>query len=314
METPRIGLALGSGSARGWAHLGVLKALRERGLEPTVVAGASVGALVGAAYASGQVEPLEDWVRALTKVDVWTLLDATFSGGGMMRGNRLMQAISEQIEDRPIETMPITFGAVAADLVTGQEVWLRSGLMLRAVRASSGLPGLFAPVTHEGRWLIDGGVVNPVPVSLCRAMGAEYIIAVNLNRTLSGRRRARHASLQDEDTESDDQGVDPEDTDSPALLERWTGLVDGLVESWRSGRHREPGLFEVMASSINIMQDRITRSRMVGDPPYVVISPDLVDFQLMDFHRAQEAIEIGYDATQRADTELRELADAVGAG
>ena len=314
METPRIGLALGSGSARGWAHLGVLKALRERGLEPTVVAGASVGALVGAAYASGQVEPLEDWVRALTKVDVWTLLDATFSGGGMMRGNRLMQAISEQIEDRPIETMPITFGAVAADLVTGQEVWLRSGLMLRAVRASSGLPGLFAPVTHEGRWLIDGGVVNPVPVSLCRAMGAEYIIAVNLNRTLSGRRRARHASLQDEDTESDDQGVDPEDTDSPALLERWTGLVDGLVESWRSGRHREPGPFEVMASSINIMQDRITRSRMVGDPPYVVISPDLVDFQLMDFHRAQEAIEIGYDATQRADTELRELADAVGAG
>jgi NTE family protein len=312
METPRIGLALGSGSARGWAHLGVLKALREKGLEPTVVAGASVGALVGAAYASGQVEPLASWARTLTKVDVWTLLDATFSGGGMMRGNRLMQAISEQIEDRRIETMPIAFGAVAADLVTGQEVWLRSGRMLRAVRASSGLPGLFAPVSHEERWLIDGGVVNPVPVSLCRAMGAEYIIAVNLNRTLSGRRRVRHAALHDEEPESGLRDAAPAETDGPALLERWTGLVDGLVGSWRSGRHREPGLFEVMATSINIMQDRITRSRMVGDPPYVVISPELVDFQLMDFHRADEAIAIGYEATQRADTELRELAEAVG--
>jgi len=309
MDAPRIGLALGSGSARGWAHLGVLQALDERGLKPTVLAGASVGALVGAAFASGQAAGLEAWVRTLTKMDVWTLLDATFAGGGMMRGNRLMQAISEHIEDVAIESMPIAFAAVAADLVTGQEVWLRTGPMLHAVRASSGLPGLFAPVRHEGRWLIDGGVVNPVPISLCRALGAEYIIAVNLNRTLSSRRRARHTAAQIESEQAAEEL--PGGHTSTALLERWSGLVDGLVESLRSSRGHEPGLFEVMASSINIMQDRITRSRMVGDPPYVTISPELVDFQLMDFHRAAEAIEIGYEATQRADTELRELLDAV---
>jgi NTE family protein len=310
MNAPRIGLALGSGSARGWAHLGVLRALEERGLKPAVIAGASVGALVGAAYASGQSAALETWVRKLTKRDVWSLLDASFVGGGMMRGNRLMQAISEQIVDHDIEALPAPFGAVAADLVTGQEVWLREGPMLRAVRASSGLPGLFAPVRLEHRWLIDGGVVNPVPISLCRALGADYIIAVNLNRTLAGRRKARVAYLQEEPLPQPPSGTSAEEGRTGALFERWSGLL----ESWRSSRHAEPGLFEVMASSINIMQDRITRSRMVGDPPYVTISPELVDFQLMDFHRAAEAIDLGYEAAQRADTELRELLDAIDPG
>jgi NTE family protein len=308
MTRPIIGLALGSGSARGWAHFGILRALREHGLEPSVVAGASVGALVGAAYASGQADALEAWARTLTKRDVWTLLDATFPSGGVIRGDRLMQAIGGQIEDRPIESLPRSFAAVAADLITGQEVWLRTGPMLRAVRASSGLPGLFAPVEHEGRWLIDGGVVNPVPVSLCRALGADYVIAVNLNSTLSGRRRRKRPSaarIEPQAHVAATEGGLP-------LRERWAGLVDGLVDSLHSPRRNEPGLFEVMANAINIMQDRITRSRLVGDPPYVTISPELVEFQLMDFHRAAQAIEIGYEAARRTDTELRELTDAIG--
>ena len=179
----KVGLALGSGSARGWSHIGVLRALEERGIRPTIVSGASTGSLVAASYASGQLDALESWARTLSKMDVWRLLDATFAGGGVMRGNRLMRAVGEQLSDRDIESLACEFGAVAADLHTGREIWIRKGSMLEAVRASSGLPGLFTPIRHEGRWLIDGGVVNPVPVSLCRAAGADFVIAVNLNRT-----------------------------------------------------------------------------------------------------------------------------------
>jgi NTE family protein len=294
----RIGLALGSGSARGWAHLGVLKALEERGIRPQVVSGASVGALVAAAYASDQVEPLEDWVRTLTRVDVWRLLDTTFRGGGVMRGNRLMQAIGEQIEDRRIEDLPVVFGAVAADLNTGEEIWLRDGSMLAAVRASSGMPGLFTPIWHKSRWMIDGGVVNPVPVTLCRALGADYVIAVNLNVPVSQRWAGRRPQpeIVPPLLEAPEKGNEA----SWASMDKWSELMGGLVESLRPSSSAGPGLFEVMAGSIHIMQEHIARSRMAGDPPNLTIAPDLGHFQLMDFHRAEEAIDIGYRTTDAA--------------
>jgi NTE family protein len=182
---PRLGLALGSGSARGWSHIGIVDALAERGLRPDVIAGASVGALVGAACAAGRLGELERWVCTLTQRDVWRLVDTTFRGGGVMSGNRLMSTIAEQIGDAPIESLAMSFGAVAADLYTGEEIWLREGSFMAAVRASSGLPGLLAPTWHQQRWLIDGGVVNPVPVSLCRALGADVVIAVDLRRSLT---------------------------------------------------------------------------------------------------------------------------------
>jgi NTE family protein len=292
----RIGLALGSGSARGWAHLGVLKALDERGIRPVVTGGASVGALVAAAYASGQVEQLDEWVRTLTRVDVWRLLDTTFRGGGVMRGNRLMQAIGEQIEDRRIEDLPVAFGAVAADLNTGEEIWLRSGSMLAAVRASSGMPGLFTPIWHQSRWMIDGGVVNPVPVTLCRALGADYVIAVNLNVPVSQRWTGRRGLPESVAAlpEPEHKGTEA----SWASVDKWSELMGGLVESLRPSASTGPGLFEVMAGSIHIMQEHIARSRMAGDPPNLTIAPDLGHFQLMDFHRADEAIEIGYRSAQ----------------
>jgi len=298
--SPRIGLALGSGSARGWAHFGVLQALEERGLRPDVVTGASVGALVAAAYASGQWQELEAWVRTLTRVDVWRLLDTTFRGGGVMRGNRLMHAICECIEDRRIEDLPIAFAAVAADLNTGSEIWLRSGSMLAAVRASSGMPGLFTPYWHQNRWMIDGGVVNPVPVTLARALGADYVIGVNLNVPVQGRWAGRRLLSSDDEhampkTESDEA---PEA--GWASLDRWSDLLGGLVDSLRREPSSEPGLFEVMAGSIHIMQDHIARSRMAGDPPELTITPELGQLQLMDFHRAAETIAIGYQAAQQA--------------
>jgi len=268
----KIGLALGSGSARGWAHIGVLRALEELGITPSVISGASTGSLVAAACASDQLGELEAWVRKLTKIDVWRLMDANFGGGGVMTGNKLMRAVGEQLVDYPIEELGRAFGAVAADLQTGREVWIRTGSMLDAVRASSGLPGLFTPVQYDGQWLIDGGVVNPVPVSLCRALGADFIIAVNLNRRPSYHAGSRHAEAD-----------------------------SGSVQS---------STMEVMYTSIAIMQDQITRSRLVGTPPDALVRPQLSEFNLMDFHRAAEAIDEGYAAVERVKGEL-ELATGV---
>jgi NTE family protein len=308
---PRLGLALGSGSARGWAHIGVLSSLVERGFKPHVVAGASVGALVSAAYANGRLEDLQRWVVTLTQRDVWRLVDTAFRGGGVMTGNRLMNAIAERIGDPAIEELPIAFGAVATDLYTGEEIWLRSGSMMAAIRASSGLPGLFAPSWYQGRWLIDGGVVNPVPVSLCRALGADVVIAVDLSRPVTraamranqGGRTAPARSVTTENTSANAEGV--------ALLQKWSGLMDGLVESFRA-RRSEPGLFEVMASAVGIMQERITRDRLASDPPDLVLKPDLAKFQLLDFHRAAEAIETGRKCVAAAAVELAPLTARLG--
>jgi NTE family protein len=255
---------------------------------------------VAAAHASNQLDALETWARSLTKIDVWRLLDATFTGGGVMRGNRLMRTVGEHLEDRVIETMSRRFGAVAVDLDGGKEIWIQTGSMLDAVRASSGLPGLFTPTRHEGRWLIDGGVVNPVPVSLCRALGADYVIAVNLNRTAGKSDAARPSSdmgMDQQDSETSNEGTE--------LFARWSGLLEDFVSSMRTGRQpSEPGMIEVIYTTINIMQDQISRSRMTGDPPDMIVTPRLGDFHLMDFHRAAEAIELGRAAVERVASEL----------
>jgi NTE family protein len=316
MSRPRLGIALGSGSARGWSHIGILQELAARGFVPEVVAGASVGALVGAAMAAGRLEDLERWVCTLTQRDVWRLVDTRFRGGGVMTGNRLMEAIAAQVGDAPIESLPIRFGAVATDLYTGEEIWLREGSFMTAVRASSGVPGLFAPTWHAGRWLIDGGVVNPVPVSMCRALGADVVIAVDLSRSVTKvAHRAGERSEPDDDAGESRRSAAPTEDAEPAasaegmaIMQRWSGLVDGLVESFRSKR-AEPGVLEVMSGSVNIMQDRITRSRLAIDPADLVLRPDLADFQLMDFHRAREAIEIG----RRQVVEMAAQLEPVGA-
>jgi len=304
----RLGLALGSGSARGWAHIGILRALAERGCVPEVITGASVGALVGAASAFGRLDELEQWVCALTQRDVWRLVDTTFRGGGVMSGNRLMEAIAECIGDAPIESLPVAFGAVATDLYTGEEIWLREGPFMTAVRASSGVPGLFSPTWHEGRWLIDGGVVNPVPVSLCRALGAEVVIAVDLSRSVTtiGRRARQRTGESVPSVPPANGGEHAVSDEGNAMLQKWSGLVDGIVESFRSKR-TEPGLLEVMGSAVNIMQDRVTRSRLALDPADLVLRPDLMDFQLMDFHRAREAIEVGRAHVEQASARLEPL-------
>ena len=287
LRKPRLGIALGSGSARGWAHIGVLRALEQAGIVPDVVSGTSIGALVGAAYASGRLGPLEEWVA---RIDWWEIIRYMDMSRGGVEGERLMRAFGERVEDVPIESLPKPFGAVATDLLTGREVWFQNGSLLEAVRASIALPGLFSPVRFQERWLVDGGLVDPLPVSLCRALSAEQVIAVNLNgdivgRHLLGRSTRRPAS-------------------NPLLARLSTGwqTVLGNLHDRLSPPEKEedepPSLFDVMAGSIHIMQDRITRARMAGDPPDVVLTPRLAHLGLMDFDRASEGIAAGMDCVR----------------
>ncbi len=293
MTKPQIGLALGSGSARGWAHIGVIRALQEQGIHPDIITGCSVGSLVGAAYAGGHLETLEKWVNQLDFLDVVRLLDVRMSGG-LIEGENLMSSFSDKIAQLNIEELKIPFGAVATDLHSGREVWLQNGSLPAAVRASIALPGLFSPVVLDNRWLVDGGLTNPVPVSLCRAMGAEIIIAVNLNSDIVGKHLREH--------EEDEHIAEERDLFAQMLDRLNDHIADSRMAQWLKHleqRREIPGMFEVMASAINIMQDRITKSRMAGDPPDVLLSPRLGKLGLLEFDRAEEAIAEGYDSVRR---------------
>ncbi len=307
----KLGIALGSGSARGWAHIGVLKALSERGIRPDVICGASIGSLVAAAYASEQMDILEEWVRSLRRIDVLRLLDASFRGG-VIRGSRVMSAVGSKLEDRLIEDLPMGFGAVATDLETGREVWIRSGPMLRAVRLSSGLPGLFAPARHDDRWLVDGGVVNPVPVSMCYAIGADVVIGINLNHHLVSRRFGTLSSRSTRETEEEPAQSASEEAQERGLLDRLAERVGSMLPSFGRDDPGGPGIIDVVGTTINIMQERITASRMAGEAPHMVLSPNLGQLQVMDFHRADDAIAIGAQCVEEADARLDEIRQLIG--
>lgn len=286
---PRIGLALGSGSARGWAHIGVIQTLKQAGVEPDIICGTSIGALVGAACAAGELDRFEEWVSGLGVTDVLSFMDVGLAGG-MLKGERLMAFFRKNFIDRPIEELNLPFAAVATALESGNEVWLRSGSTIDAVRASLALPGLFSPVWHDNRLLVDGGLVNPVPVSLARAMGADLVIAVDLNSDILGRHLVRAAQAAPRNSSNE-------------WLRR---LQDNLGSLWPTTQPENtqppeggiPSMLNVVASSLNIMQVRITRSRMAGEPPDIIISPRLAHLGLLDFHQAKTAIDAGRNATQ----------------
>ena len=284
---PRVGLALGSGSARGWAHVGVIHALERAGIRPDLVCGTSIGALVGAAYVAGELARFEQWLLGLGIADVLSFMDVRLNGG-MIKGERLMEFFRRNFIDRPVEDLAMPFATVATALHTGAEVWLREGSTIDAVRASIGLPALFTPVLHEGRMLVDGGLVNPVPVSLARAMGADIVIAVDLSSDILGRH------LREE----------PDSEVPAAEVGEWKRkLLDNLgalLPARPDDEPRLPSMLDVVASSINIMQVRISRSRMAGDPPDVIVAPRLAHLGLLDFHRTREAIDEGERAMEAA--------------
>jgi NTE family protein len=295
-DGPRVGLALGSGSARGWAHIGVIRALEKAGVHPDIVCGTSIGALVGAAYAAGDLDRLESWVRELRVGDMVGFLDVGL-GGGVLKGDRLVQFFRRHFTDRPINELRVPFAAVATSLRTGAEVWLRRGSTVDAVRASAALPGLFAPVRWEGSFLVDGGLVNPVPVSAARAMGADIVIAVDLGSDVLGR-RFRAASAPEA---------------PPGAIETWMRMLrenfGGLAPAESPDEPAMPSMLDVLSSCLDIVQVRIARSRMAGEPPEVVVAPRLAHLRLLDFHRAREAIEEGHRAVERAAQSLAVLND-----
>ncbi|MDA3870578.1 MAG: patatin-like phospholipase RssA [Gammaproteobacteria bacterium] len=308
----RIGIALGSGSARGWAHIGVLQALKKMGIEPHIVAGSSIGALVGAAYAGDQLDDMETMVKALKWKDIVGYLDMSVTGGGLVQGDKIADFLREHVKEADIESMPHRFAAVATDLGNGREVWLQQGDLLEAVRASVALPGLFTPHKQNNRWLVDGGLVDPIPVSLCRAMGAEIVIAVSLNVDIIGKHsRPNHVHENeraiDESTEKQLAVEDEPDLWDRISnqLEKATHLRKNILLSRLFGKKEEvPGLIDVLAGSLNIMQDRISRSRMAGDPPDIILAPRLSHIELMEFDRGRDAIKEGVACVERMRAEL----------
>ena len=266
----RIGIALGAGSARGWAHIGVLKALLEAGIVPESVAGTSIGALVGAVYADDELAALEDWVRGLTWRKLVGYFDVSFRGG-LVKGDRLFDFLRGDLLEKRIEGLRRPFAAVATDLVNGREVWLREGPVADAVRASIAIPGLFTPWLEDDRQLVDGALVNPVPVSLVRAMEADFVIAVDLGSNTVGRHMRKPAAGK---------------------------------------RHpRRPSMVDVVTGSLDIMSVRIARSRLAGEPAEVVIQPRLGGLGLLDYHRGAEAIAEGRAAAELMIPQIKRLLD-----
>jgi len=315
---PLIALVLGGGAARGWAHIGVIRELADMGIKPDMVVGTSVGSIVGGAYASGNLDQFEEWISGLGRVDIIRLLDAKMTGGGFLQGRSLMSAIKKRIGDPKIEDLDIPFACVATELGTGREVWLREGSLLDACRASIALPGMFAPSRmKEDKLLLDGGLVNPVPVSLARAMGGDVVIAVNLNGDLIGRHFFVHTTDEISDEECDRELAEIEEKDT--MIAKWAAKMkagfgvrlDSYISSLRKKESPDPGLFDVIAGSVDIMQDRITRSRMAGEPPDIHITPLLSRIGLMEFDRAKESIAEGREATRRQKEEILKLTQAL---
>jgi len=263
----KVAIALGSGSARGWAHIGVLKALEKHGVEIDVVCGTSIGALVGSAYAHNRLTELEDWAMSLSRWKLLRFLDLTFSGGAVVHAERIRKELGEVIADNVlIEDLQKPFATVATDMMNGREVRFLKGSLHDAILASTAIPGFLPPVYYHDRWLFDGGVVNPVPVNLCRSFDPDCVLAVNLNGDIV--QRHFNAKVNSNGGSNIDLSMTP------------------------------PGMFDSFAKAVNVMQDRITRSRMVGDPPDALIAPQISDIDMMDFDRAKDIIEAGEAAVE----------------
>jgi NTE family protein len=297
--SPAIGLALGGGAARGFAHVGVLRTLLARGFKPDVIAGTSIGAVVAGSYAAGKLDEFEEWARGLTRRRVFGYLDFSLAGAGLIGGMRLTDRLQESVGDLRIEDLPLRLAAIATEIGTGHEIWLTKGRLVSAMRASFALPGVFSPVKVGGRWLMDGALVNPVPVSAARALGARMVIAVNLNADLIGR-----------GVTISSHGTDDGDDKSPAPSAGGRFGLD-VIKRQFFGTPGQPGFSTVMMEAFNIMQDRITRARLAGDPPDQQINPRLGGIGLLDFHRAAEAITLGAEATERALDSIGEVLTAL---
>jgi len=303
---PVIGLALGGGAARGFAHIGIVRTLMAHGIVPNVVVGTSIGAVVGGAYAAGHLDTLEAWARRLQPRNVFSYLDIRLNGSGLIGGDKLAAELEATIGQTLIEDLPIKFATVATEVRTGHETWVTHGRMVDAMRASYALPGIFAPVLIGGRWLVDGALVNPVPVSAARALGAEIVIAANLSSDIF----AHSTTIYSHGASA----VAREEPAEPAPPKRGLSKIfsaERAVKREFFGSGGRPGISSVMVDAFNIMQDRITRARLAGDPPDLLITPRVGQIGWFDFHRADELIAHGARAAERAIVSIQEVIDVL---
>lgn len=299
---PSIGLALGGGVARGWAHIGVIRAMLANGYVPDIVCGTSIGAVVGGCYLAGRLDTLEDWARSLNRRRMLGYLDIRIGSGGVLGGRRLQKMLERYMGSMDIWDLNRPFAAIASELATGHEYWIERGNLVRALQASYALPGVFPPQKIEGRWLVDGALVNPVPVSVCRAKGARLVIAVTLNADAFGKSTVGA---------SETAALNAQPTDD-ASFEKLGAKLDpaNLIMKQLFGTAAgAPGLGTVMLGSLNIVTDRLARSRMAGDPPDILISPRIGHISLFDFDRAAELIDLGYAAFE---AQLPMIEEAMG--
>jgi NTE family protein len=301
VRRPIIGLALGGGAARGFAHIGILRTLLAHGIVPNVVVGTSIGAVVGGSYAAGHLDTLEEWARSLQPRNILSYLDIRLNGSGLIGGNKLAAQLEASLGHTLIEDLPLKFASVATEVRTGHEIWLTHGRLVDAMRASYALPGIFSPVLVGDRWLVDGALVNPVPVSAARALGAEIVIAANLSNDVFG-----HS------TTIFDHGTGPEMAEPIIEVEEPKRGFSKFFSAERTmkreffGGGGRPGISTVMVDAFNIMQDRITRARLAGDPPDLLIAPRVGRIGWFDFHRAEEMITLGARAAERAVESIQE--------
>lgn len=296
---PSLGLALGAGVARGWAHIGILKSLKRAGIEPDIVAGTSIGSVVAGCHLTGKLDDLEKWARSLTTWRVISYLDFRVASGGIIGGGKLKQELRSNLADTRIEDLPKPLRLMATDLTTGHEVWLREGDLVDAMAASYALPGIFPPVALQDRWLVDGALVNPIPVSVCRALGAQVIIACNLGADMIGRTQIGNSvprAAGFDLLEELDKGATP---GSGSRMDWLTKRIFGRPAG-------SPSMFGTMVSALAIVQDRIARSRLAGEPPDVHVTPRVGHIGMLEFQRASELIELGEAAMEAAMPELRD--------
>ena len=309
---PKIAVVLGAGAARGWAHIGLLQEFASMGITPGIVVGASIGAVVAGCYAGGRLGELEAFSRSLTKRSVFGLMDVSFSGGGLIAGARLRGRLENAFAGVNIEDLPIAFASVATEIGTGNEIWLTRGSLVEAMRASYALPGIFEPVRWGGRWLIDGALVNPVPVALARALGADKVIAVNIVSDMLGRGATLYDPPATEEVANRTQDEAAAENMESRVVGGMLGMRRGaamLLRPFTRSESGAPGIAAVMIDAFNITQDRITRSRLAGDPPDVLITARLGKIGLFEFHRAEELIALGRETARRSVDELRQHID-----
>ena len=298
MVKPRLGLALGGGAAKGWSHIGFMRALDEAGIKPDIISGTSIGAVVGGCWAAGHLDELEKFARSLTQRRVFALMDVSLSGSGLINGSRLGKILTQNLDGIEIQDLKIPFASIATELSNGNEIWLTKGHLASALQASYALPGVFKPVQIEDRWLVDGALVNPVPVTTCRALGANYVIGISLSSSGLGKGTVMaNTMLATSLNEDDINGLDIEDKGASGTKQNTNAkrLVRRQILGRKDG---PPGISSVMMQSFNIIQDRISRSRLAGDPPDTLVTPQIGDIGLFDFHRATEAIDAGYAAAK----------------